>query len=1178
MNRLAIILFVLCGAAMAQAPWPGQAGNPVGFSAYATLNGTACGAFSSGSSWLGRTVIANCTYGSAQSPNCHYCVFQNVHFTQSATKMVVSGSNVLFLGGCIESNVTADANVQVTGSNVYFVYTSLVPSSNCGVPPPGAAWPSAGAGLNTSTAVAGTNAIAQGSGYQYGINMTAGSGLYVTGMDMWGFANAMTLNQGAGAATIVNSWLHDARYPGTGGGADHTDGPGYLNGTAAPSNFTMQGNANCSIGNTQGIAFQGGTSGYAAMQINNNYLCGYGYTAALFPGGVGATNSFFHGNVLGTDLAEVSGPLYGSAANFGTGSAWGCNTISFLAGTTWSASLPWTPTSGMNGQYWVESTTPNSATDQGSNTHCGTLSASSVLWLPAATATKTITITAGSTGNLAISGITFGTGTQFSQANNCPATLVNGASCAITITYRPTGSGPVTDTLQITDSDPASPEIIPLLGIDAPSAPSTVCGPPTYPCSTTSQAVVQTPNVPPFVSSLPTATVNTSNSAIGPCSPSPSEGCMQATAGLFNTSWSSGIGAGNGGNITINGTKFGVLSWNSPTVATLMSNPGTLSGAAMVNYTACAGSCLNSIGYDISLNPFPLDPILRASDGNAVSGRTLSSTASGGDNDEGWNCAGRTDTSAACKNATLYLLAVQQGGCDYVEGLQFINGLPQVVAPFPSNSATGSFSPCGSLTWSHQNPMVGYFMGTVTAGSQVNDPVIYSITYSWSGIVGQSLTIGTPVAIYDIGLSGVLPNAQAYNAGWTGPLSEDINDQLFWIALSNVQSIKSSSSCTANLTNGSVSFTMAACTLPTDGSLVDAAVILGGVNNVYTIIANNAGGGTVAPSWGGANGTFSFVVNGGQGTGLHEFAVHGSWSGGVGTGTFTPAGAAVYNTYTGSVAASGTASGGTIDSSCRNAHIHDSFGFTGTAYVQISGASTGTNCGDTSIFWNALTNHIVPCTGQTTSSGPLCAGHNTFGRQYEVAVNNPNYYYFLPANAASLTAFPSFSNATGGCENHFTWRHANATDTNPVILASANNNYSTSALSSTWTVPYYNEIDALPVNGATPIRFAHSFILGPGNAAGCGTTNVGPFDAYFTAQNAIGITSQDGRLFEWSSSMLGNLGTDSAAATRADIFVIALDAAPSLSPTLGRSGVMLSALDFNDGESFHSVVPGHGPQ
>jgi hypothetical protein len=879
---------------------------------------------------------------------------------------------------------------------------------------------------------------------------------------------------------------------------------------------------------------------------------------------------------------------------------------------------------------------------------------------------------------------------------------------------------------------------------------------------------------------------------------------MQWTGGQqFTTTWSSGIGSGNGGNITINGIKFGVATWNSTTSATLMSHPGSQSGATYINYTACLGACLNSVGYDISLNPYPLNPITRASDGGSVGGRTLSSTASGGDNDEGWNCAGRADTSTACANASVYLLSTFQGGCPYVEGIEFVNGILQVVAPFSNTTAT--VSPCGALTWSHQNPWVAYFMGTPTAGSQVNDPVIYAVTYAWDTVIGHPLTFSSPVAIYDIGLSGVLPNGQAYDAGWTGPLSEDINDQLFWISMSNVRSI---SADTATLANGSSAFTMVTGTLPTDGSLVDATVILNGINNTYTITAvgptqtnsniddsltnwfNNSGTvccggtgnptatsqtinnptpsldgasmalsvtgksgsvcgsgsnqpcysnalwgfkpgandastifsstwhsyvasvanvnalefdqfqfnggteymfgsqcviggvwdiwsqltstwiatsvpcnytaatwhsivwnvhripgdtacsgtpciyydslvfdgttytgfaaqpvgptafadatgnqeqvdvspvggtvteyldevsfsqssgtgttGTITPAWNGASGTYSFKVNGGQGTGVHQFAVKGSWSGTPGASTFTGSAAALYNTYTAVVTASGTATGGPIDSSCAKAHIHDSFGFSGTQYVQVSGASTGTNCGNTSIFWDALTTHIVPCTGTFTGGSALCAGHNTFGYQNEVAISNPNFVNFVPSNANSATPFTSYASIPtnpalpGNCENHFSWRNATSAQTQPIIGSTAQNNYTTSAATSTWGSAGQNENYALLQNG-TLVRFGHNFILGPGNASGCGTTNAGPFDVYFTASNAIGTVSQDGRIWEWSSSMLGKLATDSSNATRADIFILALDSGSAPPPPMFTNFMFTNGVQVAPGVQF----------
>jgi hypothetical protein len=51
---------------------------------------------------------------------------------------------------------------------------------------------------------------------------------------------------------------------------------------------------------------------------------------------------------------------------------------------------------------------------------------------------------------------------------------------------------------------------------------------------------------------------------------------------------------------------------------------------------------------------------------------------------------------------------------------------------------------------------------------------------------------------------------------------------------------------------------------------------------------------------------------------------------------------------------------------------------------------------------------------------------------------------------------------------------------------------------------------------------------------------VGPFDYYFNAGQAIGAISQDGRLWVFSSSMLGQLGTDVDSNTRADDFVVKL--------------------------------------
>jgi hypothetical protein len=538
----------------------------------------------------------------------------------------------------------------------------------------------------------------------------------------------------------------------------------------------------------------------------------------------------------------------------------------------------------------------------------------------------------------------------------------------------------------------------------------------------------------------------------------------------------------------------------------------------------------NQIGYDLSLNPSGTDPILRASDSTMVSGHTLSSTASGGDNDEGWNCTGRTDTSAACRNSTLYFLTAQYGGCPYVEGIKIIKGLPTVVAPFPADAsaATAHPSPCGLLTWSHQNPNVAFMLGAVRDGASVGDPVIYEITYTWDGVLGHSPTL-TQTVLYDIGAnSGVLPNGIAFNETWSSPLSQDINDNIFVIALSPVNGIASGVD-TVSVASGSNAFTIAGPTsLPTDGSWINASLTIAGVANTYTITSIESGGasGTMSPSYSGTTDhAASLSIPGGQGTGVYEVGVQ-----------LSPAAAASYNVYTGKVSASGAWSGGTIDSGCTAMYIHDSFMFTDGQYVQISGSNTGAGCGDTSNFWQIGTTHAVSCTATTTHGGNLCAGHNTFGYHNEVGISNPNFYDFDPADASSTTPFPPFGTIDGNCENHFSWRNATAGDTQPIIGSSASPNYSSSRSTSTWIYPGQNENFAVLSDG-TLKRFSHNFILGPNNTSGCGTTNVGPFDFYFTAQNAIGITSQDGRLWIWGSSMLGQLGTDVDGGTRADDFV-----------------------------------------
>ena len=60
---------------------------------------------------------------------------------------------------------------------------------------------------------------------------------------------------------------------------------------------------------------------------------------------------------------------------------------------------------------------------------------------------------------------------DFSQTNNCPATLAPGAACSINVTFKPSATGTRTGLLTVTDNAAGSPHAIPLSGIGAPAAP-----------------------------------------------------------------------------------------------------------------------------------------------------------------------------------------------------------------------------------------------------------------------------------------------------------------------------------------------------------------------------------------------------------------------------------------------------------------------------------------------------------------------------------------------------------------------------------------------------------------------------------------------------------------------------------------------------------------------------------
>lgn len=75
-------------------------------------------------------------------------------------------------------------------------------------------------------------------------------------------------------------------------------------------------------------------------------------------------------------------------------------------------------------------------------------------------------------GTITMSSIT--TTGDFSQTNNCPASMAAGATCTVGLKFTPIASGPRTGTLVFTDSDPSSPHVTNLTGVGTTMLLSTV--------------------------------------------------------------------------------------------------------------------------------------------------------------------------------------------------------------------------------------------------------------------------------------------------------------------------------------------------------------------------------------------------------------------------------------------------------------------------------------------------------------------------------------------------------------------------------------------------------------------------------------------------------------------------------------------------------------------------------
>jgi hypothetical protein len=79
---------------------------------------------------------------------------------------------------------------------------------------------------------------------------------------------------------------------------------------------------------------------------------------------------------------------------------------------------------------------------------------------------QAVTVTNTGTAPLVINRISLngGNAAQFSQNNNCPASLGVGANCTINVTFNPTTRGAKATTLNVVVAAPAASQAVPLTG------------------------------------------------------------------------------------------------------------------------------------------------------------------------------------------------------------------------------------------------------------------------------------------------------------------------------------------------------------------------------------------------------------------------------------------------------------------------------------------------------------------------------------------------------------------------------------------------------------------------------------------------------------------------------------------------------------------------------------------
>ncbi|HEV2379055.1 MAG TPA: choice-of-anchor D domain-containing protein [Terriglobia bacterium] len=232
-------------------------------------------------------------------------------------------------------------------------------------------------------------------------------------------------------------------------------------GGARAATLTVTDNNNGAATSTQSVTLSG-TGNAPAVQLSASTLT---FTSQ----NVGTTSSVQDVTITNQGTASLSLISITASGDFSQSSACGTTLGPGAACTVTVMFKPSAPGSRTGALSLSDNASPSTQTVSLTGTGIGpevSISPASLAFggelLGATSAAQTIKLT--NAGNAALSVTNIAAGGDFSETNNCAASLAAAANCTVTVTFKPGSAGSRTGTLTLTDGAGGSPQIVSLTG------------------------------------------------------------------------------------------------------------------------------------------------------------------------------------------------------------------------------------------------------------------------------------------------------------------------------------------------------------------------------------------------------------------------------------------------------------------------------------------------------------------------------------------------------------------------------------------------------------------------------------------------------------------------------------------------------------------------------------------